>query len=621
MKIAMPPWVYCVLNASKVIVFATLLSLPPALAVAQQKPDIAGDFEGEIGGQDANLHLKIDAQGALSGTLDHLDLHSPWMFVLADVHWDGEDLSFSVLSTDAKWKGVLAKDGNSLSGTWMQRGSSWFVDFEREKFIPNPKPAPVDGIWLGSVPGEDHSTWRAQIVVKSDITGREYCTVDYLDAYYTDLECRNAMVKGNDFSFDVPAMGEHWSVTLSPDGNALTGNISVREIKGASNQAVSGAMNFSRQSALTPAKAKPVVAYDAPLPPSTAADLESVLGRDLASALKDGELAPATGGGVSIGVYEHGVRRVFSFGAGRPDSIYEIGSITKAFTGLMLAQMAAQGKVRLDEPVRELLPPGTVTKPAGQEITLLDLATRRSGLPPMPDNLNLANMEEPYADYHTAEMLAYIGKHGVANSNRASSAFGALGFGLLGVALANRAGTSYEALLKEQIAGPLGLNDTVIALTPEQKDRMIAGHDQFHGPAKAWDSDALAGAIAIRSTAGDMLTYLEANLHPEYVKPVAGFPGSKTLAVALVESHQPQTEGAGGMRLALGWTYQPETGNYWQNGATAEHSSYAFFNPKGDYAAVVLLNGSPGIYGSFVENLARHISQRLVGKPAIALGK
>jgi CubicO group peptidase (beta-lactamase class C family) len=260
-----------------------------------------------------------------------------------------------------------------------------------------------------------------------------------------------------------------------------------------------------------------------------------------------------------------------------------------------------------------------VAKPEGPEITLLDLATRCSGLPPMPDNINLANMDNPYADYHTADLLAFIGKHSVANTSRASSPFGSLGFGLLGVALANRAGSSFAIILKKEIADPLGLKDTTMNLTAEQQLRLIAGHDQFHQPAKAWDTDALAGAIGIRSTAGDMLTYLEASLHPEGLKPVDGSPGAATLSAALRQALQPQSEVSPGMRIALGWLYQEETGNYWHNGATAAYSSYAFFNPKGDYAAVVLLNVSPGVNGSFVEVLGRHISQRLAGKPAISL--
>src|SRR5215475_8967409 len=133
--------------------------------------------------------------------------------------------------------------------------------------------------------------------------------------------------------------------------------------------------------------------------PVAARDLQSVMDRDLQQALTTGELAPATGIGMAIGVWKQGERRVLTYGAAKPDSIFEIGSITKTFTGLMLAQMVVQKKVRLNEPVRELLPPGTVTKPTDSEITLLDLATHHSGLPPMPDNINLADRAHSWEDY------------------------------------------------------------------------------------------------------------------------------------------------------------------------------------------------------------------------------
>ncbi len=594
-----------------------LATAPPIFA--QQGLDIAGDYSGTIGPQDATLHLRIGPDGAISGSLDHLDPKAPWMFTLGDFHLEGRSLSFAVLSVDATWKGVFSADGNSLSGQWTQKGGSLFVEFVRLKFTPAAKPSPVDGIWLGEVPQTATATERIQLAVKSDIDGREFCTLDELDAFTMGLECANVFFKGNEFSFDVPAEGAHWSGKLAADGQSLVGNLSAKIIKGATTQDVLWPANLARQTALTPERARPVTTYVGAIPPVSAEDLEAVLQRDLAEALKSGELAPATGGGVSIGVVEHGVRRVFSFGTAKPDSIYEIGSITKTFTGLMLAQVALQGKVKLDEPVRELLPAGTVAKPPGQEITLLDLATQRSGLPAMPDNIDLADLDNPYASYHAADLMAYIGKHGVANPARVSSQFGSLGFGLLGVALANRAGTSYAELLKQEIAVPLGLKDTTIALSPEQQGRFLQGHDQFHGLAKAWDSDALAGAISIRSTAGDMLTYLQSFLHPEGIKPAAGSANSATLAAALRQALQPRTELASGMRVALGWHYQPDSGSYWHNGATAAYSSYAFFNPQGDYAAVVLLNTSPGVNGSFVEVLGRHVNQRLAGKPAISL--
>jgi CubicO group peptidase (beta-lactamase class C family) len=605
-------------NRASLFFLALMLGLAPAIS-AQQKPGIAGDYGGEIGVQQATLHLKIAPNGELSGNLDHLDPSAPWMFTCADVHLEGQTLSFNVPSVNATWKGTVSSDGNTLSGPWTQTGVSWFVTFVRQQFIPAAKPSPVDGIWLGVLPVAANTSTRVQIVVKSDIGGREFCTMDALDLWDPDLQCTNVVFKDGSFSFDVPTGGTHWSGKLSSDGSALTGLVSAKMIVGNSTQELSQPLNFSRQSSLTPEKARPTVSYDAAMPPVSAAELQAVLDHDLTVALKSGELAPQTGSGVSIAVYEHGVRRVFSYGAAKPDSIFEIGSVTKTFTGLLLSQMAVQGTVKLDEPVRELLPSGTVAKPNGPEIALLDLATRRSGLPPMPDNISVANLDNPYADYHTADLLSYVGKHGVANPTRASSPFGSLGFGLLGVALANRAGTSYSTLFQQQITGPLGLKDTAIALSPEQQIRFIQGHDQFHLPAKPWDSDALAGAIALRSTAGDLLAFLEANLHPENVKAVSGSAGSASLAAALRQSLQPRAEAQGGMQIALGWLYQPETGNYWHNGATAAFSSYVFFNPKGDYAAVVLLNASPGVNGSFAEILGRHVSQRLAGKPAISL--
>ena len=182
-----------------------------------------------------------------------------------------------------------------------------------------------------------------------------------------------------------------------------------------------------------------------------------MLDRDLAAALKSGELAPSTGAGVSIAVLDHGVRHVFSYGVARPDSIFEIGSITKTFTGLILSQMVEQGKVKFDDPVRELLPPGTVQKPVGAEITLLDLVTQHSGLPRMHDNFKPAIEDNPYADYHAANLYEYLAKHGAAKPDKPEFLYSNLGFGLLGQALSLRAGKAYQALLAEEVLDPLGM--------------------------------------------------------------------------------------------------------------------------------------------------------------------
>ncbi len=132
------------------------------------------------------------------------------------------------------------------------------------------------------------------------------------------------------------------------------------------------------------APALPPPHYDAAMAPLEAADLKPVLDRDLAPAFAapNGALAPGVGAGVTVGIVKHGKRRIFTYGTAKPDSIYEIGSTSKTFTALLLARMVAEHRVRLDEPVRDLLPRGVVPKPAGAEITLLDLATHSCSYQP-----------------------------------------------------------------------------------------------------------------------------------------------------------------------------------------------------------------------------------------------
>jgi serine-type D-Ala-D-Ala carboxypeptidase/endopeptidase len=354
--------------------------------------------------------------------------------------------------------------------------------------------------------------------------------------------------------------------------------------------------------------------------PVSLAQLRSVLDKDFAEALKNGKLASSTHVGFTIGVVDHGERLVFSYGVAKDDSIFEIGSMTKTFTGLLLSQMVEQGKVKFDEPVRELLPEGTVARPAGDEITLLDLATQHSGLPRLPDNLKPADNQNPYADYTAADMYAYLKKQGAAKPAKTDFLYSNFGFGLLGQALSDRAGTSYSQLLHDEITGPLGMIDTVITLTPDQQARFISGYDGRHRPARAWDFAAIAGAGAIRSTASDMLTCLEANLHPDKLPASAATTADgKTLSAAIRQSHELRADAMAGMRIALAWLYETDTGNYWHNGATGAFNSFGLFNPQADYAVIVLVNTSVGKNGSIADDIGRHIAQRLAGKPALVI--
>jgi D-alanyl-D-alanine-carboxypeptidase/D-alanyl-D-alanine-endopeptidase len=602
-----------IMFSSKVVFGSTLLFLCLATAnvavVGQTKPEIAGDYLGTLGSLHLRLHLKLDASGTLSGTMDSPDQGANGL-VCADFKLQGEVFSFSVPIVHGTWKGTVSADANALTGTWDQ-GNPMPLVFTRDAFVPAEKPSRVDGIWLGTLQAGG-SSLRIQLHVKSDNSRKEYCSLDSLDQHAMGLDCAAVTFSGDDFAYDVPVVKGHFAGKVSADGNTLTGTWSQN------NNDLPLAL--TRQKEEITAKPVPPPTFDAAMAPVHAADLQSVLDRDLAAALKSGELAPSTDTGVSIAVVDHGLWRFFTYGVAKQDSIYEIGSITKTFTGLILSQMVEQGKVKFGDPVRELLPSGTVQKPDGPEITLLDLATQHSGLPRMPDNFTPADESNPYADYHAANMYAFLAKHGVAKSDKPAFLYSNYGFGLLGQALSVRAGEAYPQLLKDEVLDPLGMHDTAIVLSPMQQARLLPGHTGDHRPAHAWDLDAFAGAGAIRSTAADMLIYLEANLHPDGVKSANSSPAAKTISGALRQDHELRAGSFGDQQVALAWLYDPATGNFWHNGATGGYSAYAFFNPKGEYAAVILVNTTIGPRGSFADRIGEHLSERLAGKPAISLG-
>jgi CubicO group peptidase (beta-lactamase class C family) len=545
------------------------------------------------------LHLKLHLKAgsaAMEGTLDSVDQGANGL-PCANLSLAEDALSFDVPSVGGKWHGKVSADGATLDGSWSQ-GQEMPLVFHRDVPFEAPdKPSPVDGVWLGTLVGPD---LRIQLQVKSDRTGKLYAAFDSIDQGAMGLPCEKVQLSGDKFSFELPIANGRWSGTLSGNGN---------ELDGAWTQGEPLPLKLTRQASAITVKPPEPPKYDDAVPPVPIDQLKAVLDRDLAAALKDGALAPATGGGVVIGVVEHGTRRILVYGAVKEDSIFEIGSISKTFTALLLARMAGQGKVKLDDSVRDFLPPGTVAKPAGAEITLLDLATQYSGLPRMPDNFHPADPLDPYADYRPANLYEFLAKNGVAKPAGAQFNYSNLGLGLLGQALANRAATSYPELLHSLVTGPLGLNDTTVKLSPEQEKRFAQGHDGQHRPAGPWNLDALAGAGAIRSTAADMLTYLEAQLHP------AG-----PLAPAIEMCHELRGDSLPGMKIGLAWLYVPASGSYWHNGATGGYSSYALFHPKEDYAFVVLSNTTLNIAtGSFADRLGEHIAARLSGKPAVTL--
>jgi len=584
----------------------TLLALTCWIGpVSAQSPPLSGDYLGRLGPLRLTLHLK-SVEGALSGALDSVD-QGAYAIPCADFKLQGDNLSFTVPSVHGTWTGTVSTDAGTLTGTWSQ-GTPMPLTFKRDTYVPAEKPSPIDAAWLGTLKPGTEDELRVQFTFRSDRDSKEYCTGDSPDQGAWGIECGEVHWSPPQLSFEVPAIKGHFSGKLSEDGHELVGLWT---------QGNALPLTLTRQAKPLLQPPPPKFTYGPAIAPVDAERIQAVLTQDFAAALQSGPLS-RKGIGAAVGVLKNGVTRVFTLGDAKVDSIFEIGSITKTFTGLILAQMTVQGRVRLDEPVRALLPPGTVSKPDGPEITLLDLVTQHSGLPRLPDNLTPANPRNPYADYTALKLYEFLARHGVARPADASFGYSNLGVGLLGQVLANRDGTTYPTLLAEQVTTPLHLEDTVVSLSTTQRARFISGHAPNGHAAEPWDLDALAGAGAVRSTASDMLRYLEAQLHPEAL-PMAAGGEADTLSAAITMSHELRAEAGPGMRIAFAWLYQEKRSEYWHNGGTGGYSSYAFFNPKGDYAGVVLVNRAPGPEG-FTDLLGQHVSQRLAGEPAIVSG-
>lgn len=195
------------------------------------------------------------------------------------------------------------------------------------------------------------------------------------------------------------------------------------------------------------------------------------------------------------------------------DTVFEIGSITKVFTALLLADMVARGEVALTDPVEKYLPSqGRPKAYDNKPISLLDLAPYTSGLPRLPANFHPRNTANPYADYTVQQLYKFLSEYATRYYPGSHYEYSNLGFGLLGHVLSLRAGRGYEELVTSRICTPLGLDDTRIALTPSMHERLAQGHDASLQAVPDWDISnvAIAGAGALRSTANDMMRFLDA---------------------------------------------------------------------------------------------------------------
>lgn len=313
------------------------------------------------------------------------------------------------------------------------------------------------------------------------------------------------------------------------------------------------------------------------IPESTKAQVRQYVDQGLNAGIVVGIVAPC-----GREVYAYGETALSGGQAVDENTVFEIGSIGKTFTALLLADMVQRNEVSFDDPIEQFLP-DSVTVPTynGQSITLIDLATHSSGLPAIPDNLAPADEYNPYADYTVEQMYEALAQIELTRDIGSQYEYSNLGMGLLGHVLSLQSSMSYEELVVARIADELGMPDTRVTLTPGMQDRLATGYREEE-PFPLWDNPTLAGAGALRSTVQDMLTFLAANV---------GLHESR-LYEAMQLTHESHYLVNESMRVGLAWHIRTE-GDLQiveHHGATGGYWSFAGFVKDKQTGVVVLTN-------------------------------
>jgi CubicO group peptidase (beta-lactamase class C family) len=240
---------------------------------------------------------------------------------------------------------------------------------------------------------------------------------------------------------------------------------------------------------------------------------------------------------------------IVAVGAVDSDSVFELGSITKAATGMLLAEMVARGEVALDDTLDTYLA-------GAQPITLKALATHTAGLPRLPRALLRrigARNRDPYARTSVEELVRDLAGTRLKSPRFRYSNFG---FALLGQALAARARMPFEELLSQRVH--------VEGLWAHGGPAPAQPHSRRGRPVPAWTLGAYAPAGCLHGTAQGVLNLIDAARHSD----------------ALTVHYR-----RGPIEMGLGWLRMQ--GVWWHNGGTGGTRTHCAFRAEGGAVAVL----------------------------------
>lgn len=286
-----------------------------------------------------------------------------------------------------------------------------------------------------------------------------------------------------------------------------------------------------------------------------------------------------------------------------PDTTFEIGSVTKVFTALLLAEAEKAGKVRRDDPAAKyLLPPDDPDQAKLAKITLVALATHSAGLATMPSTFR--SRDGNRAGFTRAQFIAAFRHDGALAEVGGKSVYSNFSVNLLGQSVAAAWGEPYPRALQRHVLEPLGLAHTWLGVPGAKAPAdfppaLVAGKIGLHWE---FDGDALAASGALRSTARDLAKFLQACLGTRET------PVNASIREC-IKPLRPMGDGPG--KVGLNWmsTAGGAPTIYWHNGATAGFRAFVGFEPITGVGVAVMTNTDAG-------DAPQVLGFELLGRPA-----
>jgi len=322
-------------------------------------------------------------------------------------------------------------------------------------------------------------------------------------------------------------------------------------------------------------------------------NLEAAIDVEVEKSMKAG-LFP----GMVVGVYKDGRTFVKGYGvinkksSQRPDAetVFQIGSVSKVLTALLLQRLCDEGVVSLDATLGELIGESMALSPSVRSVTLRQLVTHTSGFPSIPKSLDNKVKEIAGDDDLMLDPYSYLGPRYVfdylasAEEKREGGRFeySNYGMGLLAHVVEVVTGEDYESMVRDKVLLPLGMHHTAITLSPELKEKLAQGYTAKGIPTRVWTFAALYGAGAYSSTAEDLTRFIQVS--------VAESGLASQLLLKMSEKQFNGDTGIGWMQPSFIDRFVGNRAVVWHNGMVGGYASYLSIDAESKSGVVILTN-------------------------------